>query len=275
MQTPGTPESSDPVTYHVALPVSRKTITFVADLMRSHLKKIGSRWRKLPPGRQALIVLAVLRHDVRAADLAGAYGISRQTVVRWTDEVIALLAARHPRLDRALAKIAKAGGEVVLLDGTLARTRRRTGRQNRENYNGKHKAHGLNFQIISDLAGNTGWISSAKPGRTADVTAARHHHIVDHLRRAGLGGIADLGYLGLDGDPDDPVIITGYRRARGKQLTDAQKAANELVSRERAAVEHGIGDLKNWRILTKLRSVKDATQLLRAILVLTRLEITR
>jgi hypothetical protein len=275
MPTTSTPESPDPIVYHVALPVSRKTITFVADLIRRHLTKIGSRWRKLPSGRQALIVLAVLRHDQRAADLAGAYGISRQTITRWTGEVIALLAAKHPRLDRTLSKIAKAGGEVVLLDGTLARTRRRTGRENRKNYNGKHKAHGLNFQIISDLNGNGEWISPAKPGRTADVTAAGHHKIVQHLRAAGLGGIADLGYLGLDDDPDDPVIITGYRRGHGKQLTDAQKAANELVSRERAAVEHAIGDIKNWRILTKLRTTKNPTQLLRAILVLTRMEITR
>jgi hypothetical protein len=37
--------------YQCALPLSRQTLTFVADLLRGHLKKIGSRWRKLPPGR--------------------------------------------------------------------------------------------------------------------------------------------------------------------------------------------------------------------------------
>jgi hypothetical protein len=48
------------------------------------------------------------------------------------------------------------------------------------------------------------------------------------------------------------------------------------LNRERAAVEHGIGDLKNWRILTRLRlNVQHATALLRALLVLTRLEVTR
>jgi hypothetical protein len=53
-------------------------------------------------------------------------------------EVINLLAARSPRLDRALAKVAKDSGHLVLLDGTLIRTRRRTGPANRKNYSGKH-----------------------------------------------------------------------------------------------------------------------------------------
>ena len=38
-----------------ALPLSRQTLTFVADLLRARLKKTGSRWRKLPPGKIALI----------------------------------------------------------------------------------------------------------------------------------------------------------------------------------------------------------------------------
>ncbi|MEU2210493.1 hypothetical protein AB0B95_30780 [Streptomyces hygroscopicus] len=46
--------------------------------------------------------------------------------------MIALLAAKAPRLDRALKKIARGGGEVVLLDGALIRTRRHTGKTNRK-----------------------------------------------------------------------------------------------------------------------------------------------
>ncbi|MFD4415570.1 hypothetical protein [Streptomyces sp. NPDC058476] len=48
-----------------------------------------------------------------------------------------------------------------------------------------------------------------------------------------------------------------------------------MVSRERAANEHGFADLKNWRILTKVRmNARHATELLRALLVLTKSEIT-
>ncbi|MFJ9020268.1 hypothetical protein ACIRPU_09820 [Streptomyces sp. NPDC102259] len=62
---------------------------------------------------------------------------------RWRDEMIGLLAAKAPRLDRALKKIAKRGGEVVLVDGTLIPALRRTGREDRKNFPGKHHRHGL------------------------------------------------------------------------------------------------------------------------------------
>ncbi|MBB2741195.1 UNVERIFIED_ORG: hypothetical protein FHR35_001015 [Microbispora rosea subsp. rosea] len=39
----------------------------------------------LPAGRIVVIVLAVLRHDQRAADLAGGNGIAATTIRRWTD----------------------------------------------------------------------------------------------------------------------------------------------------------------------------------------------
>jgi hypothetical protein len=49
-----------------------------------------------------------------------------------------------------------------------------------------------------------------------------------------------------------------------------------VVSRERAANEHGFADLKNWRILTKVRmNAKHGTTLLRALLLLTNSEAKR
>ncbi|WP_187280466.1 hypothetical protein [Streptomyces sp. IB2014 016-6] len=117
--------------YQCRLPLSTHTLNYVTDLLRRRLKAIQSRWRALPPGRIAVIVLAVLRHDQRLADMAGGNDISATTVRRWRDELIALLAANAPRLDRALKKIAKRGGEAVLIDGALIPTQRRTGKANR------------------------------------------------------------------------------------------------------------------------------------------------
>jgi hypothetical protein len=272
-----TVEGAEHAVYQCRLPLSRQTISFVAETLRTHLKAIGSRWRKLAPGRIAVIVLAVLRHDQRLADMAGGNNVSPSTVRRWVVEVIALLARRAPRLQRALNTISAAGGDVVLLDGTLVRTRRRSGPQDRRNYSGKAKAHGLLVIAVTDECGNLLWISAARPGRSSEITTARHNRICARLREAGLGALADLGFVGLDDDPDNhPVIITGVRATRTRKLTAAQKQANALLGRERAACEHGFADLKNWRILTKLRlDARHATQLLRALLVLTRLEHTR
>ncbi|MEU9059561.1 transposase family protein [Streptomyces sp. NPDC048430] len=75
---------------------------------------------------------------------------------------------------------------------------------------------------------------------------------------------------------DDPVIITGREAVRNHRLTAAEKEANRLLNRERAAVEHGFADHKNWRILTKLRTnTRQATTQFRALLVLTDTELQR
>lgn len=243
------------------------------------MKAIRSPFRSLPPGRIAVLVLAMLRHDQRLLDLAGGNGVPESTLRRWRDEMTGLLAAKAPRLDRALRQIARRGGEVVLIDGTLIPTQRRTGAANRPNYSGvKHHRHGLRFLALTDERGKLIWISAARPGRTHDATAARHDKIVEHLKTAGLGALADLGFIGVDKpqNPDDLVIITGYKATRARKLTPGQKQANQILAAGRAPVEHGFANLKAWRILTKLRTDPGrATALLRALLVLTNLEINR
>lgn len=93
---------------------------------------------------------------------------------------------------------------------------------------------------------------------------------------AGLGALADLGFRGLDNDVLDPLIVTGFHASRTHKLTPGQKDANRVLAVGRAPVEHGFAHLKNWRTLTKLRTgPARATRLLRALLVLTNLEVNR
>jgi hypothetical protein len=273
-------EGLHPVVYQVRLPVSMRTLILVTSAIEARRVELGTRWRKAAAWEQAKLALAHLRHDQRLSDLAVANGVSVSTISRWVDEVVDLMARRAPRLDRVLATIAASGQEVVLLDGTLVRTRRRTGRANRPNYSSKHKCHGLLFLALTDTKGNLLWISMARPGGSSEVTAARRDKIVERLRRAGLAAIGDLGFAYVEDkevrEGGGVVIVTGFRATRGHPLTDAQKEANALVSRERAANEHGFAALKNWRILAKLRvNARRGTTLLRALLVLTRMETDR
>lgn len=262
--------------YSVRLPLSSQTVNHVAGLIRAHRKTIRSRWRKLDAGQIALIVLAHLRNDERLADLAGGNAVSASTVRRWVLEVIGLLAARSPRLDRALAKVAKDSGCVVLLDGTLIRTRRRTGRANR-NYSGKHKTHGLLFLALTDAKGRLLWISSARRGACSEITAARYEKLCARLRELELAAVADLGFVGLDeGAEEQPAVITGFKASGGKRLSSPKKVVNRLISSLRAPVEHGFASLKTFRILTKVRMhPRHATALVRALLVLTHHQVAR
>jgi hypothetical protein len=73
-------------------------------------------WRKLSPGRQALLVLAYLRKGETFAELAAGFGIGAAAAWRYVSETVALLAARSPKLRRAVAD-AKAGPACVVIDG--------------------------------------------------------------------------------------------------------------------------------------------------------------
>jgi len=165
-------EGPDGLVHTARLPLSSATLNWLAGLIRGHLKKIRSRWRALPPGRIAALVPAVLRCDQRPGDLAGGNGIHRTTVTRWVREV------------------------VGLLDGTLIRTRRRSGKENRKNYSGKSKCHGLLVIAVTDDRGRLLWVSAVRPGRTSEITACRHDQLTAKPRAAGLGAIADLGFVG-------------------------------------------------------------------------------
>ncbi|MFE3144588.1 transposase family protein [Streptomyces scopuliridis] len=64
--------------------------------------------------------------------------------------------------------------------------------------------------------------------------------------------------------------------ARNKPLTPAKKQVNELIASVRAVCEHAFAHLRNWRVITNLRlQVRHATALLRALLVLTSIDVAR
>ncbi|MFC9850656.1 hypothetical protein [Streptomyces prasinus] len=122
-------EGTCPLVHRCRLPLSTRTVGHLAGLLRRHLKAIRSRWRILPSGKVAVIILAVPRHDRRLAGIAGGDDISESTIRRRRDEAIGLLTAQAPRLDRACQKTARQGGEMVLIDGTLIPTQRLVGPQ--------------------------------------------------------------------------------------------------------------------------------------------------
>ncbi|MEV0696074.1 transposase family protein [Streptomyces sp. NPDC050388] len=150
-----------------------------------------------------------------------------------------------PRLDRALKKVTRKGGHVVLLDCTLIRARRRTGTDERRNYSGKRKCHGLLFLALTDDKGRLLWLSAASPGRSSEVTTARCNKLVERLRAHELGAIGDLGFTGLDDDVDNPVVITDYKASRTKPLTSAKKQVSKLIASVRGVCEHAFANLEN------------------------------
>jgi hypothetical protein len=165
--------------YPSSIDLSNGTLRYPTTLLRARQREIGTRWRRLPVGRQALLALAHLRCGDTYARLAAGFGVGVATVYRYIREVIDVLAAAAPTLTEAMKTIrAKA---FVILDGTLLPIDRIAA--DTPYYTGKHKRHGMNVQVLTDPFGRLLWASPALPGSTHDLTAARQHGIIDALAR--------------------------------------------------------------------------------------------
>jgi len=105
-------------------------------LIRRHRKNAGSPWRRLSSGQQALLVLAYLRKGDTFAELAAGFGVGTSTAGRYVTETVGLLAARSPKLRRALRDAKKAEHAYVVIDGTLIPIDRVA--TDRPFYSGKH-----------------------------------------------------------------------------------------------------------------------------------------
>src|ERR1700746_1938350 len=208
--------------YRAALPLSCKTLNYVAGLIRRHRKSIGSRWRKLDPGQQGLLVLAYLRKGETFADLAAGFGVGAATAWRYIDEAVALLAARAPKLRKAVRDAKSAGHAYVILDGTLIPIDRVA--RDKPFYSGKHKRHGMNLQVIASPDGDILWVSGALPGSVHDKKDEWVWGVMAELETAGLVTLADKGYRG-SGHAKIPYI--------GKNKPESQKEAHRAPANTR------------------------------------------
>jgi DDE superfamily endonuclease/Helix-turn-helix of DDE superfamily endonuclease len=244
--------------YRAALPLSRQTLTYVAGIIRRHRASIGSAWRKLNPGRQALLVLVYLRKGETFADLAAGFEVGTATAWRYVNETVAMLAARAPKLRTAVREAAKAGHAYVVLDGTLIPIDRVAA--DRPFYSGKHRRHGMNLQVIATPTGDIVWVSGPLPGSVHDKKAEWIWGVLRELEASGLVTLADKGYQGA------AHARTPYK---GRNKPESQKQANRAHAKLRAPGERANAQLKTWRILRKLRCCPwRAGQLAKAIHVL-------
>ncbi|MEU9102288.1 transposase family protein [Streptomyces sp. NPDC048361] len=243
--------------YPSSIDLSSRTLRFLTGQLASRRREIGTRWRRLTAGRQALLALAHLRCGDTYAQLAAGFGIGIATAYRHIREAIEVLAALAPTLEEAM--VTARTKAFVLLDGTLLPIDRIAA--DTPYHSGKHKRHGMNVQVLTDPFGQPLWASPAPPGATHDLTAARTHHIIDALAEAGLRCWADKAYQGAGRHVRVPF--------RGRSLKQWKRRHNSTHAKIRCLVEQAMAVLKGWRLLRKLRcSTNRITDIVKATVVL-------
>ncbi|MFE1378113.1 transposase family protein [Streptomyces sp. NPDC058740] len=245
--------------YPSGIDVSSSALRHLTQQLLRHRRTIGSRWRRLSAGRQALLTLAHLRIGHTYAQLEAGFNIGTTTAYRYVIEAVELLAALAPSLADAV-RIASAKAYLIL-DGTLLPTDRIAA--DRPFYSGKHRKHGMNVQVLADPFGRLLWASPALPGAVHDIRAAREHGIIDALNEADIPCWADKAYRGAGGTVRIPCW------GRWETRSACQQAVNRSHARIRALVGQAVATLKSWRLLRKLRcSTTRITSLVQAVLTL-------
>lgn len=69
--------------YPSGIDVSSAALRHLSQRLREHRRAIGTRWRRLPAGRQALLVLARLRNGHTYAQFAAGFGVGITIAYRY------------------------------------------------------------------------------------------------------------------------------------------------------------------------------------------------
>jgi len=193
----------------------------------------------LPPVQRVRLTLEHLRTNAAQQVLAEHYTVSQPTVSRTIKTVLPLIDKVLAGWDRGLQEINDA--ESLIVDGTLIPTGRRAGQQRL--YNGKHKTHGVNVQVLCLLDGTPIWASPPLPGADHDITCFRHHDLEAVFDTH--TGLADSGYQGHA----TTGLTVPVKRAPHGELSEDRKAANTEHASLRAPIERVNAWLKSFKIL--------------------------
>ncbi len=185
--------------------------------------------------------LVLLRLNVTQMVVAELFGVWQATVSRVVSRTMPVLQQVLGMSEPTMSDVAD--GRVLLIDGTFVPTGNRPGQGwdvEKANYSGTHHLQCVNIQVACVTDGTLATVSEPVAGARHDAAA---------LRLCGWDGqledttwIADTGYVGTN-------AITPRKKPRGVKRSEADTIFTKSVSSVRAAVEHAIRHLKEWKVL--------------------------
>jgi hypothetical protein len=218
---------------------------------------------RLDPRDQLLLTVVWLRHYPIHEVLAYLFAISDSTVSRYISRTLPLLEAagrdtmrmpdpgkkRRRTLDALLADTPDL---VIVIDTFEQRVQRPRDRSSADRlYSGKKKQHTLKSQIaVDEASGRIVDIADSVPGPTADIKLLEESEL---LRRvpAGVGGIGDLAYVGINKLHPLGLGASPRRKPRGRDRPAEDIVYNQAFSRRRIVVEHSIGRMRRYQSLNQ------------------------
>ena len=209
-----------------------------------------------------LIAVVWLRQYPTQEVLGFLFGVSDSTAKRAVDRCLPALekagrdTMRMPdpgrgRRKKLPALLKDTPGLAVVIDSFEQRTQRPKRRQ-RAYYSGEKKAHTLKSQVaVDEESGRFVDVSDSVPGPWADIKLLRKSRLMRRLPE-GVGGIGDLGYVGIGELHPAGLGASPRRKPRGKERPPEDRTYNRAFSRRRIVVEHGIGRLRRFAAVSQV-----------------------
>jgi len=104
--------------------------------------------------------------------------------------------------------------------------------------------------IISTKSKFISYISYCREGSLHDYRLLKENFPtqVDWFKKFSLR--VDLAYLGISKDYSCKSVYVAHKKTKTKPLTQTQKSENKLMASERIYIEHSIGGMKRYRMLS-------------------------
>jgi len=227
-------------------------------------RRTEPRQRAAGAGRKAVLataedklffILFYFRHYPTQEVLAFWFGLSQGQANQWIHRLTPLLHQALGREQQLPARSAAALADVLgacdapelVIDGTDRPTRRpQDPRRQRSAYSGKKKRHTQKNVVVTDKAsGEVLALGATQPGSRHDKACADAE---GSTFPEGSTLYQDTGFQGYA--PEGATTQQPTKKPRGQPLTPAQKAENRRISQERIAVEHSVGGVKVFHIVS-------------------------
>ena len=146
----------------------------------------------------------------------------------------------------------------IIIDATEQPIQRPQDREcQKEAYSGKKKHHTCKAMIISSLDRYIHFVSNFYTRNSYDYSMLKAEFNPQLPWFAGYQVRLDLGCQGFQNDYPEATTFIPTKKPRGGQLTPEQQERNRGLARERITVEHSIGGIKRYDILSGTSRIRD------------------
>ena len=208
-------------------------------------------------------LLFYLRHYPVQEVLAFLFGISQGQANHWIHRLTpvlkkALAAAKElpgRTADEVKGRMRKCPKRAFIIDGTDRPIRRpQDSERRRTDYSGKKKRHVKKNIVITEKAtGKVLGLGATQPGSKHDKACADED---GYTFPRGSTLLQDTGFQGYA--PQGAAVEQPTKKPRGKELSPEQKEENRMVSSQRVSVEHSIGGIKIFHVVSAVfRNIKE------------------